>query len=102
MSDIRQARKTLASRIQEGDGKASPFERSAAFNNSGLAEPAATLVDKVAKHTFRVSDEDFAAARGSGLSEDQVFEIVVCAAVGQASRQYDAALAALEAATGKE
>jgi hypothetical protein len=27
---------------------------------------------------------------------------VVCAAVGQATRQYDAALAVLEAATGKE
>jgi hypothetical protein len=38
----------------------------------------------------------------SGLSEDQVFEIVVCAAIGQASRQYNAALGALEAATGKE
>jgi hypothetical protein len=42
------------------------------------------------------------AARVSGLSEDQVFEIVVCAAIGQATRQYDTALAALEAATGKE
>jgi hypothetical protein len=27
---------------------------------------------------------------------------VVCAAIGQATRQYDTALAALEAATGKE
>jgi AhpD family alkylhydroperoxidase len=35
-------------------------------------------------------------ATASGLSEDQIFEIVVCAAVGQATRQYDAALAALE------
>jgi hypothetical protein len=37
----------------------------------------------------------------SGLSEDQVFEIVVCSAIGQATRQYDGALAALEAATRK-
>jgi hypothetical protein len=102
MSDIRQARKALASRILEGAGKASPSERRAAFNNSGLAEPAGTLVDKVAKHAYRVTDEDFAAVRESGLSEDQVFEIVVCAAIGQATRQYDAAFAALETATGKE
>jgi alkylhydroperoxidase family enzyme len=102
MSDIGQARKALASRILEGDGKASSSERRAAFNNSGLAKPAATLVDKVAKHAFRVTDEDIAAARESGLSEDQVFEIVVCAAIGEATRQYDTALAALEAATGKE
>jgi alkylhydroperoxidase family enzyme len=102
MSDARQARKALTSRILEGDGNASPYERRAAFNNSGLAEAAGTLVDKVAKHAYRVSDEDITAARDSGLSEDQVFEIVVCAAIGQATRQYDTALAALDAATGKE
>jgi hypothetical protein len=50
MSDIRQARKALASRIREGDGKASPSERRSAFNNGGLAEPLGTLVDKVARH----------------------------------------------------
>jgi hypothetical protein len=102
MSDIRQARKALASRILEGEGKASPSERKAAFDSSGLPEPAGTLVDKVARHAYRVTDEDFAAVRESGLSEDQVFEIVVCAAIGQATRQYDAAFAALEAATARE
>ena len=102
MSDIGQGRKALASRVLEGDGKASPSERRAAFNNSGLAKPAATLVDKVANHAFRITDEDFAAVRESGLSEDQVFEIVVCAAIGQASRQYDGAFAALEAASASE
>jgi hypothetical protein len=40
--------------------------------------------------------------KASGLSEDQIFEIVVCAAIGQAVRQHDTALAALEAATKKE
>jgi hypothetical protein len=103
MPDIRQARKSLANRILEGDGKASSSERRAAFNNSGLAEPAGTLVDKVARHAYRVTDEDITAATASGLSEDQVFEIVVCAATGQATRQYEMALAALEAAaTGEE
>jgi alkylhydroperoxidase family enzyme len=102
MSDIRQARKALTSRILEGGGKASPSDRRAAFNNSGLAEPLGGLVDKVARHAYRVTDEDIAVARESGLSEDQIFEIVVCAAIGAATRQYDTALAALEAATGKE
>ncbi len=102
MSDIKQAREVLTKRILEGTGKASPSERRAAFHNSGLAEPAGALVDKVAKHPCRVTDHDIAAASAAGLSEDQVFEIVVCAAIGQATRQYDTALAALEAATGKE
>jgi hypothetical protein len=102
MSDIRQARKALARRILEGAGRASLSERRTAFNNSGLAKQPGALVDKVARHAYRVTDEDITAAKVSGLSEDQIFEIVVCAAVGQATRQYDTALAALEAATGKE
>jgi hypothetical protein len=97
MSDIRQARTALTSRILEGAGNASPFERRAAFNNGGIADPVGALVNKVARHAYRVTDEDIAAARESGLSEDQVFEIVVCAAIGQATRQYEMALAALDA-----
>ena len=102
MSDIRQAREALVSRILEGDGKASPSERRAAFNNSGLAGTVGSLVDKVAKYAFRITDEDIGAAMASGLSEDKIFEILVCAAVGQANRQYETALAALETAAGKE
>jgi hypothetical protein len=102
MSDIKDARKALTRRILEGAGKSSTGERRAAFNNSGLTEPLRTLVDKVAVHADRVSDADIAAAKASGLSEDQVFEIVVCAAVGQATRQYEAAFAALDAASRKE
>jgi alkylhydroperoxidase/carboxymuconolactone decarboxylase family protein YurZ len=53
-------------------------------------------------HANWVTDQDIAAAIASGHSEDQVFEIVVCAAVGQANRQYESAFAALDAATGKD
>jgi alkylhydroperoxidase family enzyme len=102
MSDISQMRKALVARILEGDGRASHAQRRAAFDNAGLAEPLARLIDKVAKDAYKVTDEDIAAARSSGLSEDQIFEIVVCAAIGQATRQYDTALAALEAVTEKE
>jgi heptaprenylglyceryl phosphate synthase len=102
MSDITQARKVLVARILEGEGRASHAQRRAAFDNAGLAEPLSTLINKLTKHAYKVTDEDIAAARESGLSEDQVFEIAVCAAVGQAARQYDAAVVALEAASGKE
>jgi len=102
MWDIRRAQKALVRRILEGSGKASASERRAAFNNSGFAEPLGTLVDKVARHAYRVTDEDITAAKVSGLSEDQVFEILVCAAIGQATRQYETAFAALKDATGKE
>lgn len=101
MSDIRQARKALVARILEGDGKAAHADRRAAFNNAGLSEPLSSLIDKVARRAHEVTDADIAAARASGLSEDQVFEIVVCGAIGEAARQYDGALAALDAATEK-
>lgn len=101
MTDVRGARKTLVARLLEGEGRASPGQRRAAFERQALDEPLQTLVGKVAAHAHRVTDEDVAAVRAAGLSEDQIFELVVCAAVGQASRQYDAALAALHASEDK-
>lgn len=102
MSDIRRARTALIARILGGEGHAPVTQRRAAFDNTGLAEPAATLVDKVAECSYKVTDEDIAAVKMSGFSEDQIFELVVCAAVGQATRQYDTALAALMAASEEE
>jgi hypothetical protein len=102
MSNITQARKALVTRILEGDGTTSRAQRRAAFDHTGFAEPPDTLIDKVAQQACRIVDEDIAAAKASGLSEDQIFEIVVCAAIGQAARQHDTALAAIEAATKKE
>jgi alkylhydroperoxidase family enzyme len=102
MTNITRTREVLIMRILEGDGQASHAQRRAAFDNKGLADPLKTLIDKVAKHAHRVTDEDIIAARASGLSEDQIFEMVVCAAIGQAGRLYDTALAALEAATKEE
>jgi hypothetical protein len=102
MSDIKHARTALVARILEREGHASRAQRRAAFNNTGLAEPVSTLIDKVAKWSHKVTDEDIAAAKAASLSEDQIFELVVCAAIGQAGRQYDIALAALMAASEKE
>jgi alkylhydroperoxidase family enzyme len=99
MSDITQARKALVARILDGDGRASRAQRRAALDNAGLPETLTMLIDKVVKYAYKVTDQDIAAARSSGLSEDQIFELVVCAAVGQAARQYDAARAALVEAT---
>ena len=102
MSDFKNAHKALVSRILDGEGRASRGQRRGAFDNAGLGEPMRTLLSEVAEHPTNVTDEDFAAARAYGLSEDQIFEMVVSAAIGQATRQYDTALAALDAATEKE
>jgi hypothetical protein len=96
--DITHLGKVPVARIFEGDGRASHAQR-AAFYEAGLVEPVKSLIDKVARHTYKVTDEDIAVARASGLSEDQIFELVVCAVIGQPTRQYDAALAVLVEAT---
>lgn len=102
MSEIKRARTALVVRILEGEGHAAITQRRAAFDNAGLAEPVTTLIDKVAKSSYRVTDGDIAAVKAAGLTEDQIFELVICAAVGQAARQYDMALTALRAASEQE
>ncbi|MGV0720514.1 hypothetical protein ABQF17_18195 [Mycolicibacterium elephantis] len=100
MADITELHRALIARVLGGAGRAPSALRRSAFDNAGLTEPLHTLVDKVAYRARQVTDEDFAAARAAGLSEDQIFEVVVCAAVGQATRQYESAMAALAAARG--
>jgi hypothetical protein len=101
MTDITRLHRELVARVL-GSGATAPAElRRAAFDNTGLDEPVRSLVDKVAFHSDEVTDADISAVRAAGLSEDQIFEIVVCAATGQADRQYSCALSALAEATGE-
>jgi alkylhydroperoxidase family enzyme len=57
------------------------------------------LLDKVATRPAQVTDADFATAMDAGFTDDQLFELVICAAVGQSTRQYEAGLAALAQTT---
>lgn len=101
MVEIAQLHDELLARVLGGNATAPAALRRAAFDNAGLDEPLGTLLDKVATHASRVTDEDIAAVRAAGLSEDEIFEVVVCAAIGQANRQYSSALAALASATAE-
>jgi hypothetical protein len=98
----RAAFRALEDRILNGEGRASPEQRARAFGNDGLAPPLDELLGKVATRPAQVTDADFAAAKAAGCTEDEIFELVVCAAVGQSARLYDAGLAALARATAGE
>ena len=89
----------MTARILDGDGKSSSQQRHAAFRNQEVPDGARALIEKIAKHAYKVTDEDIAAAKAAGFTEDQIFELAVCAAIGQATRQYENAIAALDAAT---
>ena len=92
-------RSVVVERALHGPGKASGDARRAAFDNQNVPAAARALIEKVAKNAYKVIDEDIAAAKAAGLTEDQLFELVVCAALGQSTRQLDSALAALDEAT---
>jgi len=85
----------LVDRILKGTGKCTTEQRQAAFNNADLPPPLNALNDKVAHNAYKVTDNDIAAAKAAGYNEDQLFELVICGAIGQASRQYLNGLAAL-------
>ena len=98
MSDITQAHKTLVARLLEGDGWASPAQRRAAFDNAGLAEPLCTLIDKVVKHAYTVTDEDIASAKAAGLAKT-TYSSSRCVPRSARPRGSTTRAAALEAAT---
>ncbi|HWG25530.1 hypothetical protein [Actinospica sp.] len=100
--DIKQATyRALVERVLNGEGSASAEQRVRAFGDVGLAAPLDALVGKVVARPTRVTEADFAAAKAAGFSEDQLFELVVCAAVGQSTRLYEAGLATLAEVTAE-
>jgi len=96
----RAAHLALVDRILNGQGRASPEQRARAFNNADVSPPLLALIGKVAARPAQVTDADFAAAQAAGFSEDQLFELVISAAVGPSARLYEAGLAALAEAAG--
>jgi alkylhydroperoxidase family enzyme len=58
------------------------------------AQPSAELeayLEKVHLHAYRVTDEDVAALKAAGISEDEIFEQTVAAAIAEGLRRLDAA-----------
>ena len=90
-------RRVAIARAVEGKGHASHESRRAAYTHdlASAPEPVRALLDKVVRHAHRITDDDVAAVRASS-TEDEIFELVVCAAYGAASRQLDHALALID------
>lgn len=94
--------RALVERIVNGAGTASHDLRVRVFNNEKVPEALRGLIDKVATRPALITDADFARAAAAGFDDDELFELVICAAVGQANRQHEAAVAALaDAAAGQ-
>lgn len=86
----------LVRTVLDGPGTLDPRVRHAAFIGGRIADDRATrYVDTVARHAYRVTDEDVEGLLASGYSEAQVYELTVAAALGAGQLRLDAALAAL-------
>lgn len=82
--------------ILEAQATLAPEVRRRAFDGGAEPGPIADYVTTVAQRAWQVDDDLVAAARAAGLDDDGLFELTVAAAIGQATRQIDAALAALD------
>jgi hypothetical protein len=80
--------------VLEGRGDTDSAIRRAASEGRGVPAELQELVEKIHLHAYKVTDEDVARLQ-SKYSEDQLFEIVVSAALGASQRRLAAGLEAL-------
>jgi hypothetical protein len=57
------------------------------------------FVETIARHAYRVTDEDVAHLRHAGHGQDAIFEIVVSAALGAGAARFERARELLDGAT---
>jgi alkylhydroperoxidase family enzyme len=86
-------REATRAAVLRGPGRTTPELRRAVAQGDP-PEELARLVDKIRRHAYQVTDEDLADLRAR-YDEDQLFEIIVAAAIGAAGARLDAALRAL-------
>ncbi len=83
--------------VLQGPGESDPVIRQAAANGSGVPADLQSLVDKIHRHAYKVTDDDIARAQAK-YGDDKMFEIVVSAALGASRNRLLAGLKALEKA----
>lgn len=83
--------------VLEGPGETYPVLRNAAANGAGVPADLRTLIEKIHRHAYKVTDEDMARAQAK-YGDDQMFEIVVSAALGASRNRLLAGIKALDEA----
>ena len=96
MDKFADRREALESSVLRGPAATAPeARRLAATDPEALGGARARYCGQVARDANGVTDADVAALRAEGLGDREIFEYTVAAAVGRASAQIGAALAAL-------
>jgi alkylhydroperoxidase family enzyme len=86
----------LVEAVLAGPGQLDPIIRRAVAEGADVPEALRGYLDKVARHAYKVTDEDVEALREAGYSEDQIFEATVSCALGACMRRLEAGLSAIE------
>jgi hypothetical protein len=83
--------------VLESAGATSTQQRWAAFHRrmDELPKELRAYVDKVARHAYRITDEDVEGLKRTGHSEDAIFEITAAAALGAAIMRLERGLIVL-------
>ena len=92
----------LRSAVLETPGASRPAERSAAEAGRPTGTAADDYLGNVRGASYRIVDADVDALRSAGLAEDAIFELTLAAALGEATRRFDLALAAVASTPGAE
>ena len=90
-------RDTVFETVLKGPGESLPAIRIAAAEGTGVPADLQALVEKIHRHAYRVTDDDLSLAQRK-YGDDQMFEIVVSAALGASRQRLLAGLAALDKA----
>ena len=88
-------REQVLAHVLRGPGASDPALRAAAADGAGLPPDLRPLVEKIHAHAYRITDDDVARLRGA-YDDDQLFEIIVSAALGASDKRLRAGLRALD------
>ena len=91
------ARDAVLRTVLDGPGVTDPSLRYAAAEGVGVPDDLRVLVEKIHQHAYKVTDEEIAALQAK-YDDDQLFELIVSAAVGASRQRLLAGLKALEEA----
>lgn len=90
-------RDEVLSRVLDAPAESDSALRHAAADGRGLPDDLQRLVTKIRAHAYKVTDADIASLQAT-YGDDQLFEIVVSAALGASRQRLVAGLTALDEA----
>jgi hypothetical protein len=90
-------RDRVLERVLNGAGESDAAVRRAAADGQGVPTDLQPLVDKIHRHAYKITDEEIAELQ-KRYGDDQLFEIIVSAALGASRARLLAGLDALEKA----